>query len=550
MNSTADPALIPENATYDVINGLFDQAEGVVYRRGGGTYKGSATAASMVSVYDVNLAVGQRTVMMAADRIMQLGADDATPQDILATGSFSGVGPRRAVVKGGALVIPINTSTFVGTAIFGGSRKTANYNTGTISITDGSRTVTGTGTTWSTNVDAGMLLREGTTANYGIVKSVDSNTQLTLIDPWPNAVSGESYTLYRYVAGETGALTVTTGRQYLAVAANRLIVGQDETIAFSLIETDPTPTFGDSTDYHRIPRGQVVGLQSYRDGVLVFTTAGVLLLGNIALDLTDASGNVQQTLTTINSDLVLWDDNGLANWRNAVVVPATDNIYLFDGSSTPVPMGEPVRDLYQSYVVAGYTLGLAQIHRGHYILPILNGTTWVDTLVCKLDSLSWSRLAGYSGQCIGFANRTATTGRRQTLLGINGTRLVDCSNWFDPAAAAKNDADGTTHAFTVTTRDYTLSMLKGFVKKIRVWVEGVDAGTDNPTLTVGYATGLPGGSFAALTGSVAESTGEAPSVLTANVAAQKVRFQITSTSPWATLKLKALDLFVRPRGRV
>jgi hypothetical protein len=64
------------------------------------------------------------------------------------------------------------------------------------------------------------------------------------------------------------------------------------------------------------------------DDVLVFTTAGLYVLGNIAYDLTDAAGNLQQTLRRMTPDLILWGDAGIASWGNELIVPATDGVWL------------------------------------------------------------------------------------------------------------------------------------------------------------------------------------------------------------------------------
>lgn len=93
----------------------------------------------------------------------------------------------------------LNGGTFIGTsssynangpvqnlAWWQGGNK-ADYTTGTISVTRGSTTVTGSGTSWLTNAAPGMFLFTNTDDPYtlayqGIVISVDSNTQLTLGD--------------------------------------------------------------------------------------------------------------------------------------------------------------------------------------------------------------------------------------------------------------------------------------------------------------------------------------------------------------------------------
>lgn len=135
----------------------------------------------------------------------------------------------KPALLGGALV---GTSTQYNSAspsqalaFWRGGNKAA-YTTGTVAFTAGSKTVTGSGTTWSTNVSPGMFLFSNTsdasrgnfTATYiGVVKSVDSNTQATLVDAAPYTSSAQTYTLqslrglqYRIVKGRITSSTSST----------------------------------------------------------------------------------------------------------------------------------------------------------------------------------------------------------------------------------------------------------------------------------------------------------------------------------------------------
>lgn len=91
---------------------------------------------------------------------------------------------------------------------FGGHQ--ADYSTGTMAFTGGGVTITGTGTSWLANVSPGMFVfaRVENTAvapspNYfgvgvqtliGVVKSVNSDTSITLMSPAPYATSGSAWT--------------------------------------------------------------------------------------------------------------------------------------------------------------------------------------------------------------------------------------------------------------------------------------------------------------------------------------------------------------------
>ena len=76
-------------------------------------------------------------------------------------------------------------------AALGNLRSTA-YSTGTVSVTNGSAVVAGSGTTWSSNATAyDCIVING---YYYVIKTVDSNTQITLTeDVRESTVSGLSY---------------------------------------------------------------------------------------------------------------------------------------------------------------------------------------------------------------------------------------------------------------------------------------------------------------------------------------------------------------------
>lgn len=103
----------------------------------------------------------------------------------------------------------------------------ANYSTGTITVTRGSKTVTGSGTAWidglgNRAIEPGMYLfgtsdDPAITVYFGIVKSVDSATQLTLMENPPWAATAKAYTLKpvrgfcpRYTIGRITTATTAT----------------------------------------------------------------------------------------------------------------------------------------------------------------------------------------------------------------------------------------------------------------------------------------------------------------------------------------------------
>lgn len=93
----------------------------------------------------------------------------------------------------------------------------ANYSTGTLSVTRGSSTVTGSGTSWLANIVPGMWVFANTDDPYtnallGSVKVVVNDTQLTLEEPSPYTATAKAYTAQalRGVAPKIATGDITT----------------------------------------------------------------------------------------------------------------------------------------------------------------------------------------------------------------------------------------------------------------------------------------------------------------------------------------------------
>lgn len=71
------------------------------------------------------------------------------------------------------------------------------YSTGTVTLTEDDKTVTGSGTSWEANIEPGDVLRYGTERVY-VVESVTSDTALELTDAYEGTTAaGLSYSIYR-----------------------------------------------------------------------------------------------------------------------------------------------------------------------------------------------------------------------------------------------------------------------------------------------------------------------------------------------------------------
>jgi hypothetical protein len=309
-----------------------------------------------------------------------------------------------------------------------------------------------------------------------------------------------------------------------------------------------------ASDFYRF-QGQIIGLGVLRDVLLVFTTAGVYAVSNMAYDLVDASGNPQQRSELVNADLIAWGHEGIAPYSGALVVPALDNVWLMDNLSAPTPIADRILDLYLSYVrTSGYKPGVAEVYNGHYFLPILNGTTWVDTLVCRLkathdgNNFAWTQLLGQGAEVSAFAERSGTN--PPLLLGASRkttSRVLDLSGYLNPTAATKNDADGTTPTFQLTTRNIpTGNQVVNSLHFIVLAYTLTDAASDNPVFTAEVNPDDAG--WTTLTGNAPEAGPANAYTWPCSVAARHVRFRFTCTLPSSALKIESLAYFMRKSG--
>jgi hypothetical protein len=543
----------PKNAVYDAVNSLVgDERE--LYRRGGSTYLTTSDHGdTLLGVWTGYLAAGHRTLAWGSSTLRVVdaaGTGWVTPHITSGTPEGPTVRP---VTLGGYVLI-----RGAGNWLYAGSRKTAGYSTGTVAISGS--TVTGTGTAWLANVDAGMILTVGGTS-FGIVASVDSDTSIALEDPWPSTVgAGAAYTLSAITAPPSASPPTGTLRAY-GVAGSRLLVGADNRVYF----TEPVSTSSmvspfalSTTRYHQLPdNAMVLGIEGLGDTALVFTTAGVFTIENLYLDPLDDAGNQQHTVRHVNRDLILWGERGLAGWGGGAICPGLDDVYLVGADGYAEPIGEGIRPLYRAYVEAGQMPGYAAVHRRHYFLPVVGGLVGVgvlvDTgaLVCRLDrGAAWTRWDDHAAGAA-YTVKVGADTREPKLYGIAGQRVTDLTGCFDPDAARDDDADGTDHQMTVETRDYDLagdSRLPGTAERAEAFYELDGTGC---TVALSWAAGEEGSSYTALTAvrGAGESDGTDVSVWAIGKARRSVRLKVVQSGAAARFILRRVVLRVRGSGR-
>jgi hypothetical protein len=465
-----------------------------------------------------------------------------------------------------------------GGAIYGGSRKTAAYSTGTVTVTKGSKVVKGAGVTWSTLVDTGMLFQVGSERVY-VVETFNSSSELTLRDAYEGTGGGaKTYTLHNVFSGSGPYVSW----DYVTVCANRLVVMSGRTI--KVTEIDNPHTFTNhlgTTNEHTLPEGvEGLGLATVGQSVLAFHTGGIHVLSGLALDIVDQNGNPQHQLQRLSEGTVLAGAAGIAGNEQQLVVPCEDGIYLMDGVSQPVRISRPIERYYRQRIEAGYRPGRAAVFRGHYFLPIITSAGAVRSLlVCRLDratrsrsqgAFPWSRFTGDGGELTAFAVRSAISPVEPQLLGAQArtpSQVVDCSAYFQPDQEHSTDADGSVHDLDVIARAYQTG--SGTINRVRALKARYELAGAEGRLKAYYSDGSAkgggakfgtaifgkdrfagedgGASFTPI-GDAGESDGRNPARFRVNKAFRYVRIRVKSDGPAAYCALRALELTIRPSG--
>lgn len=218
----------------------------------------------------------------------------------------------------------------------------SNYSTGTISVTNGSSAVVGSGTSWatSTNATAGEYIQLPDTKWYKIV-SVISNTSLTIELNYQGATSsGDSYKISPW--GEVqGALDDTApsslvrpAPDYIENHANRVWALEGNRLRYSALDTSVSGEHFNDWDTANnagtinIPTGkdsETTGLYSFGESLYIFQRRAIWRLSGNA----PANFSIKQ----VTNEVGMTNRRTLVEWNDILVFLSDLGIILFDGSN-------------------------------------------------------------------------------------------------------------------------------------------------------------------------------------------------------------------------
>lgn len=478
------PNLIDSRGSSALDNALLND-DGSIALRGGLTEKIAAPDAHGRYIWDGWFPCGRRTYIRRTSGLSVLSADESSEIEV---GGESDFRVRPPALVAGLLFWP-------GGTICAGSRKESAYSTGAVDLTAGSPLLKGTGTSWVANVDPGMLLQMPNERIYA-VKTVNNDTEIELTANYEGTTrTGQSYSLAPVL---DAASPYPSANVYATIAERLIWVDGHNKIRFSA-RTKPHTI--DQTDYHELDDGStVIAVPVLGNDLLACTNRGITAIRNMAYNLTNALGELQQREDKLN-EIVAWGPAGIVPYRGALVVPATDGVYLMDSISTPVPLASGIAPRYRRRVGRGYAPGQAAIWRDHLILPIVGGDGEpVDTLISRLDRpisargtqyFPWTTASAGARSPSFCARPPAQQGEVPSLLAVVDSALCDATRIFEPASFAIADHDDTPPTLEWVTRAFATGSPPSInrVRRVRLIYELEAAYGATPYLTLDYCAG-------------------------------------------------------------
>ena len=219
----------------------------------------------------------------------------------------------------------------------------ANYSTGTLTATNASATVTGSGTSWNTttNAEVGEYIQLPDTKWYKIT-AIGSDTSLTIERTYQGStLSGQTYKISPWgeVQGKLSSSVAPSGLvrptpKFIENHINRIWTLEGNTLRFSVLDTSVTEEHFNDWDTANnagtiiIPSGKGdtgTGLYSLNNSLYVFQRRAIWrLYGN-------SPANFE--LRNVTNEIGMIDKRTLVEWNDLLIFLSDNGVYLFDGSN-------------------------------------------------------------------------------------------------------------------------------------------------------------------------------------------------------------------------
>lgn len=334
---------------------------------------------------------------------------------------------------------------------------------------------------------------------------------------------------------------------YAAIYATRLVLG-NSTANPNRLYFSPTPDITatwDTTNSWIDCDYAITGLAAISNALLVFSQSHIeRITGFTPPPGSDMSRGTVASIGCSDARSIVVRDNTVifANPRGVYITSGAgfDSLTKFGGIESYWQ-----QTLMSGYDPASYSIACGLIGNNLFV-TVMNGSSLVDTLVCYLPRYAWSRLTNI--QALMYAS---ALGKQEELYYADrsSARVLQMSGIFSPAAANKNDANGT----AVTPQLTTGGLGQGpFLKHIghgRIGYDMRDAASDNPTLAVSVAPGVEATTFTAVPESpLAKTTDETRARVSVNQVAPLITLKFVQANASSKTELYTVDLDRRYLG--
>ncbi len=315
---------------------------------------------------------------------------------------------------------------------------------------------------------------------------------------------------------------------------------------------DPEATW-DTTNSYVDTNHQITAIAATQ-GVLCVFSAGAFerLIGNVPPGIDGENMSLQPV-----GDNGCMDARSIARYGSHLIYAGQSGIWATDGSAPESLIqksdGSGIQKFwYDSAPTSSQTTVAAEILKGKYYVISMHNPSWIETWVCYLPLKSWTRLSNVKFLC---ASR-ATVGADEMYVGTSsgnpGNKVLKLSGILSPAAANKNDADGTAVAPTLSTGGFAIGEGEHAYGNGHVTYDMVDAASDNPTLDVAVFVGVGDISASGITPSSVATLAETTTStavrkrFTVNKDADNIALKITQTHASAQTEIFMVTVEERP----
>ncbi len=219
----------------------------------------------------------------------------------------------------------------------------ANYTTGTITVTNASNSVVGSGTLWNTVTNAAVgeyiKLPDG---KWYMIEAITNDTTLTIeVDYQGSSLSAQTYTISpwgeiqgRLTSSDAPANLIRPTPDFIESHINRVWTLEGNTLRFTALDTSVDgESFNDFDTSNNagtinIPGGKGdtgTGLYSLSNSLYVFQNRAIWrLYGN-------SPGNFE--LRNVTNEIGMISKKTLVEWNDLLIFLSHEGIYFFDGSN-------------------------------------------------------------------------------------------------------------------------------------------------------------------------------------------------------------------------